>query len=135
MPQKGQDPVDLSNHGRIACKTRSHVRPEVFFGAEVARGDEEIGNCAEDQMMMESAPGAALIVVESEVGLFPLEVLFDVPARAAGTQAARLSRLTVEVSDEPVIGLSVAFGPVDQKPSGFEIAASAAQSVAEPDFD
>src|ERR1019366_2373082 len=99
MPQKGQDPVDLNNHGRMACKTRSHVRPEVFFGAQATGGDKEVGDRGQNQVMMDPAPGPPFIVVETEIGLSPLEVLFDVPAGAAGAQAARLGRLAVEVGE------------------------------------
>jgi hypothetical protein len=37
----------------------------------------------EDQVMVEPPPGAALVMVQAQVVFGALEVVFDVPARAA----------------------------------------------------
>ena len=35
VPQQGQHPIKRINHGCIACKTFSHVTPEVFFRTDI----------------------------------------------------------------------------------------------------
>ena len=58
----------------LPCDTGS------FLGACVDGEDEEIGEGAEDEVMMQPCPGAAFKVIETEVVLGALEVLLDVPA-------------------------------------------------------
>ena len=88
LPQQKQEPVDLTSHGRIARNVCSHVTPEVFFGACVYGEDEEVGQGAENEMMMKAGPRASCKMIESQVVFGALEVLFDVPAAAAERQAA-----------------------------------------------
>ena len=53
---------------------------------------------------MKPAPASPFKVVQAQVILGALEVLFDVPARAAQFQATRLGRRTMKVSEVVVIG-------------------------------
>src|SRR5579863_9529251 len=90
--------MDFSSHGWIAWSVRSHVTPEVFFGAQVNHQHKQIGQGAENQMMVKAAPGTALIMIQAQVVFDPLKILFDMPARTTQAQASRLGRLLVEVS-------------------------------------
>src|SRR5882762_10205649 len=97
MPQQKQEPVDLTSHGRIARRVRSHVTPEVFFGACVNGEDEEVGQCAKHQMMMKPGPRAAFKMIETQIVFGPLEVLLDVPAASTQRQAARFGGQAVQI--------------------------------------
>ena len=89
--------MDLSRHGWIARSVRSHVTPEVFFGAQVNDQHKQIGQGAQDQMVMEAAPGTFLIMVKSQVVFDPLKILLDMVTRTAQPQASRLGRLLVKM--------------------------------------
>src|ERR1035437_1173320 len=82
-PQQWQKPIHRSNHGRIFLSVRSHVTPEVFFGAQVDDRDKQIRQDGQDQMVMKPAPTAPLVVIQTQIGLSPLEILFNVPAGTA----------------------------------------------------
>src|ERR1035437_2927128 len=82
-PQQWQKPIHRSNHGRIRLSVCSHVTPEVFFGAQVDDCDEQIRQDGQDQVVMKPAPTAPLEVIQAQIGLSPLEILFDVPAGTA----------------------------------------------------
>jgi hypothetical protein len=79
-PQQWQKPIHRSNHGRIRLSVCSHVTPEVFFGAQVDDGDKQIRQDGQDQVVMKPAPTAPLEMIQAQIGLSPLEILFDVPA-------------------------------------------------------
>ena len=46
-----------------------------FRAAVVADPDEKVGECREDQMMMEALPGTALVMIEAEIVFSTEEVL------------------------------------------------------------
>src|ERR1035438_1409060 len=79
-PQQWQKPIHRSNHGRILPSVCSHVTPEVFFVAQVDDRDKQIRQDGQDQVVMKPAPTAPLEVIQTQIGLCPLEILFDVPA-------------------------------------------------------
>src|ERR1035438_6514649 len=79
-PQQWQKPIQRSNHGRILLSVCSHVTPEVFFGAQVDDCDKQIRQDGQDQVVMKPAPAAPLEMIQAQIGLCPLEILFDVPA-------------------------------------------------------
>src|SRR5208283_1076016 len=60
VPQQGQHPIKRINHGCIACKTFSHVTPEVFFRTQVDHHDKEVSNCCQYQVMVKALPKPAL---------------------------------------------------------------------------
>src|SRR5664279_4799652 len=64
-PQQWQKPIHRSNHGRIFLSVRSHVTPEVFFGAQVDDRDKQIRQDGQDQMVMKHAPTAPLVVIQT----------------------------------------------------------------------
>jgi hypothetical protein len=82
-PQQWQKPIHHSNHGRILLSVCSHVTPEVFFGAQVDDRDKQIRQDGQDQVVVKPTPTAPLVVILTQVGLSPLEILFDVPAGTA----------------------------------------------------
>src|ERR1035438_9928766 len=82
-PQQWQKPIHRSNHGRIRFSVCSHVTPEVFFGAQVDDCDKQIRQDGQDQVVMKPAPTASLEVIQTQIGLSPLEILFNVPAGTA----------------------------------------------------
>src|SRR5579863_2291449 len=88
VPQQKQKPVDLTNHGRIAFNTASHVTPEVFFGAQINGEDEQVSHGAQRQMVMKPAPGAPFKMVQAQIVFGALEVLLDVPSGTAEAQTA-----------------------------------------------
>ena len=90
--------MDFSSHGWIACSVRSHVTPEVFFGAQVHDQHKQIGQGAQDQMVMEASPGTALVMVKAQVVFDPLKILLNMVTRAAQSQTARFGRLLVKMS-------------------------------------
>src|ERR1039457_2748079 len=79
-PQQWQKPMHRSNHGRILLSVCSHVTPEVFFGAQVDDCDKQIRQDGQDQVVMKPALAAPLEMIQTQIGLSPLEILFDVPA-------------------------------------------------------
>jgi hypothetical protein len=68
-----------------------------FFGAQVNDQHKQIGQGAQDQMVMEAAPGTSLIMVKSQVVFDPLKILLDMVTRTAQPQASRLGRLLVKM--------------------------------------
>ena len=70
--------------------------------------------------MMKSAPGATFVVIQTEVILAALEVLFDLPAGTAQAQATGGGRLSVQMGQVDIIRLGFVLGPVDHQPSRFE---------------
>src|SRR5579872_5359659 len=80
-------------------------------------------------MMMKASPRAALEMVQPQVILGALEVLFDVPAGTAQFQAAGLGGGTVEMGQVIVIRLSVSRRPVHHQPDFFQFAPRVAQIV------
>jgi len=79
-PQQWQKPIQRSNHGHILLSVCSHVTPEVFFGAQVDDCDKQIRQDGQDQVVMKPAPAAPFEMIQAQIGLSPLEILFDVPA-------------------------------------------------------
>ena len=76
-PQQWQKPIHRSNHGRILLSVCSHVTPEVFFGAQVNDRDKQIRQDGQDQVVMKPAPTAPLEVIQTQIGLSPLEILLS----------------------------------------------------------
>src|ERR1035438_9570849 len=79
-PQQWQKPIQRSNHGRILLSVCSHVTPEVVFGAQVDDRDKQICQDGQDQVVMKPAPTMPLEMIQTQIGLSPLEILFNVPA-------------------------------------------------------
>src|SRR5271169_627068 len=90
--QQGQKPRERTINGRISRKACSHVRVEVFFTAQVIHHDKEVSYGGHHQVMMKSPPTAPLIMIQSQIVLAALEVLFDGPASPAQAQASPLGR-------------------------------------------
>ena len=84
--QKGQNPRERIKNGRILRSASSHVREEVFFCPEKNKKNEEVGGGSQGEVVMESAPRSSLKVIETEVILVALEVLFDLEALTAQAQ-------------------------------------------------
>src|ERR1039458_5555038 len=80
-------------------------------------------------MMMEASPRAAFEMVQSQVIFGALEVLFDVPARAAQFQAAGFGGRSREMRQVIVIGFGVPARPVHHQPDFFQFAPRVAQVV------
>ena len=68
-------------------------------------------------MVMETSPGTAFKVIQAQVVLGALKVLFDVPAGAAQFQAAAFGGRSMEMGQVIVIGFGVPCRPVHQ-PAG-----------------
>ena len=80
-------------------------------------------------MMMKASPRAAFEMIQSQVILGALKVLFDVPAGAAQFQAAGLGGGSVEMGQVIVIGFGVPRRPVHHPPDFFQFAPRLAQVV------
>src|SRR5271157_1668583 len=80
-------------------------------------------------MMMKTSPRAALEVIQSQVVLGALEVLFDMPSGAAQFQATGFGRWTVEMGQIIVIGFGAPSRPVHHQPHSFQFALGVAQVV------
>src|ERR1039458_7446432 len=126
-PQQWQKPIHRSNHGRILLSVCSHVTPEVFFGAQVDDCDKQIRQDSQDQVVMKPAPTAPLEVIQTQIGLAPLEILFDVPAGTAQAQHARLFWRFVQMRQVIMIRFGIASGPIDYQPELLQICRSSIQ--------
>src|ERR1035437_8457390 len=126
-PQQWQKPIHRSNHGRIRLSVCSHVTPEVFFGAQVDDCDEQIRQDGQDQVVMKPAPTAPLEVIQTQIGLSPLEILFNVPAGTAPAYHSRLFWRSVQMRQVIMIRFGIARGPIDDQPEFFQIGRSPIQ--------
>src|SRR5260370_12369100 len=81
--------------------------------------------------MMKPAPASPFKVIQAQVVLGALEVLFDVPARAAQFQATRFARRTMQVCEVVVIGLGVTGRPIDHQPRSFRFVSVLAHAMLE----
>src|SRR5208283_4895672 len=80
-------------------------------------------------MMMKTSPRAAFEMIQSQVILGALKVLFDVPAGAAQFQAAGFGGRAVEMGQVIVVGFGVPRRPVHHQPDFFQLASRVAQVV------
>src|ERR1700691_3909305 len=80
-------------------------------------------------MMMKASPRTAFEMIQCQVILGALKVLFDVPAGAAQFQAAGFGGRTVEMGEVIVIGFGVPRRPVHYQPDFFQFAPRVAQVV------
>src|ERR1019366_4348999 len=126
-PQQWQKPIHRSNHGRILLSVCSHVTPEVFFGAQVDDRDKQIRQDGQDQVVMKPAPAAPLEMIQAQIGLPPLEILFDIPAGTAQAQHSRLLWRSVQMRQVIMIRFGIARGPIDDQPEFFQIGRSPIQ--------
>jgi hypothetical protein len=85
-------------------------------------------------MMVKASPGTAFEMVQAQVGLRPLKVLFDVPAGTAELQASGFRRWSVKMSQVIMIRIGVSLRPVDHKPGFLQVSACLAQAVLEEDW-
>src|SRR5216684_344232 len=83
--------------------------------------------------MMKPAPASPFKVIQAQVVLGALKVLFDVPTRAAQFQATRFGGRTMQVSEVVVIGLGVTRRPIDHQPSFFRFVSVLAQAMLQVD--
>src|SRR5437667_6339339 len=82
-------------------------------------------------MMMKALPGASFEVIQAQIILGTLKVLFNMPARTTQLQAKRLGRRSVKVGQIIMIRLWIARGPVHHQPDTFQIPLSLTQPVLE----
>src|SRR5208337_743094 len=80
-------------------------------------------------MMMKASPRATFEMIQSQVILGALEVLFDMPAGAAQFQATGFGGRAVEMGQVIVVGLGVPRRPVHHQPDFFQFAPRVAQVV------
>ena len=80
-------------------------------------------------MMVEASPKAPFEMIEPQIILRALVVLFDVPAGAAQFQALSFRRRPVQVSEIVVIRFGIAPRPVHHEPDFFQFAPGAAQHM------
>jgi hypothetical protein len=73
-------------------------------------------------MVMEAAPGAALIMVQAQIIFGALEIVLDVPARAAQPQAAGFGGRAMEVRQITMVGFRGVRGPIDHQPALLQLA-------------
>src|SRR5271156_2903797 len=85
-------------------------------------------------MMMKASPRTAFEMIQSQVMLGALKVLFDVPAGAAQFQATGFGGRVVKMSQVVVIGLGVPRRPVHHPPDFSEFAPRVAQVVLQKDL-
>src|ERR1700739_1217497 len=109
-------PTNLSSHGHIWFSVRSHVTPEVFFGAEENDRDKEAGQHRHKQMMVKSAPTAAFEVVQPQVVFGPLKVLLNIPARATQAQTTGGRGRSIQMRQIIMVGLRFSLWPVRHQP-------------------
>ena len=93
------------------------MRGEVFFGAQENEENEEIGDGGQGQVVMKAAPGASLEVIEAEIVLIALKVLFDVVALTAQAQRANAFGRPIKPGGIDMIRGGSALGPIDDEPS------------------
>ena len=72
------DPPQQPRPHPLQCLFPRHTRS--FFGAQVDDRDKQIRQDGQDQVVMKPAPTAPLEVIQTQIGLAPLEILLDVPA-------------------------------------------------------
>ena len=83
VPQQGQHPIKRINHGCIACKTFSHVTPEVFFRAQVDYHHKQVSHCRQHRVVVKALPRPSFIVVQSQIRFVALkELLYEKAASA-----------------------------------------------------
>src|SRR5438132_12222234 len=82
-------------------------------------------------MMMKTSPGASFEVIQAQIILGTLKVLFNMPARTTQLQAKRLGRRSVKVGQIIMIRLWIARWPVHHPPDTFQLPLSLTQTVLE----
>src|SRR5271154_3983079 len=80
-------------------------------------------------MMMKASPRTAFEMIQSQVILGALKVLFDVPAGAAQFQATGFGGWPVEVGQVIVVGFGITRRPIHHQPDFFQFAPRLAQVV------
>src|SRR5271169_2448875 len=80
-------------------------------------------------MMMKASPSAAFEMIQAQVILGALKVLFDMPAGAAQFQAAGFGGRSMEMGQVIVIGFGVPRRPVHHQPDFFQFSPRVAQVV------
>src|SRR5215469_11251231 len=108
---------------------RGAARPELAshadaFAAEMATGgksapfgdQEAVGGDTERGMMVKSAPGTALEVIESQLLLEFKIVALDAPAQLGGPDQLLKRRGGREVGQPVLGGFDAGFGPLDEQP-------------------
>ena len=114
--QKGQNPRERIKNGRILRSASSHVREEVFFCPEKNKKNEEVGGGSQGEVVMESAPRSSLKVIEAEVILVALEVLFDLEALTAQAQQRDAFRRSIQPGGVNMVRFGLALRPVEDQP-------------------
>jgi len=102
-----QPRLDLAEH-LFPRHTRS------FLGTDVASQDEEVGQGGQHQVMMKTAPRPAFKVVQPQVVLGALQILFDRPAGTTQPQTASPAGRLMPVGQGVVIRLGLVGGPVER---------------------
>lgn len=85
-------------------------------------------------MVMKASPRTALKVIQPQVILGALEVLFNAPAGAAQLQATGFGRAPMKMGQAVVIRFGIAGRPVDHQPSLFQFAPGLAQVMLQKDL-
>ena len=105
-------------NGRILRSASSHVREEVFFCPEKNKKNEEVGGGSQGEVVMESAPRSSLKVIETEVILVALEVLFDLEALTAQAQQRDASRRSIQPGGVNMVRFGLALA-ASRRPTRF----------------
>ena len=85
-------------------------------------------------MMMKTGPRTAFKMIEREVVLGSLEVLFDMPTTAAEGQTPRFGGWSMQVSQIVMIRFGGISWPSDHQPEFFEFAPGLAPRVLQPNL-
>lgn len=83
---------------------------------------------------MKSPPRAPLEMIQAQVILGALEVLFDVPAGAAQLQATGFGGWPMKMGQVIVIGFGITGRPVHHQPNPFQFAPGLAQGMLQEDL-
>src|ERR1700694_629730 len=85
--------------------------------------------------MMKSSPGATFVVIQTEVILAALEVLFDLPTGTAQAQATGHGRRLLQMGQVDIIRLGFIWAPLPPQPSRFERLGSEAQCTTQENLN
>ena len=85
-------------------------------------------------MVMEASPGASFKMIQTQIVLGTLKVLFNVPARPAQLEARRFGKGPVKMGQVIVVGLRIIRRPIHHQPGFFQIPLRVAQPVLEKHF-
>src|SRR5271157_2416991 len=116
LPQYAHSPVQVNNRRWISRRVCGRVHPEVFFAPQPFQGQEGMRQHDQRDMMMPPVPMAAFVVIQAQLFLQLLIILFDLPAAFDDAYQSPQGVVLGQVAEKVFRGLLLAGRPFRQQP-------------------